>query len=65
MQIRGVICRSASICALLAVFQIGPALFFEAPVARAQSSLESDVDNARIIEMTHKGLGDDVYNREN
>lgn len=60
MQIRGVICRSASICALLAVFQIGPALFFEAPVARAQSSLESDVDNARIIDMTHKGLGDDV-----
>ena len=29
-------------------------------VAYSQSSLESDVDNARIIEMTHKGLGDDV-----
>jgi len=28
--------------------------------AVAQSSLESDVNNARIIEMTHKGLGDDV-----
>jgi hypothetical protein len=28
--------------------------------AYSQSSLESDVDNARIIEMTHKGLGDDV-----
>lgn len=26
----------------------------------SQSTLESDVDNARIIEMTHKGLGDDV-----
>jgi hypothetical protein len=25
-----------------------------------QSSLESDVDNARIVEMTRKGLGDDV-----
>ena len=25
-----------------------------------QSSLESDVDNARIIEMAHKGLGDNV-----
>ena len=29
-------------------------------MAHSQSSLESDVDNARIIEMTHKGLGDDV-----
>ena len=29
-------------------------------VAYSQSSLESDVDNARIIEMTHKGLGDNV-----
>jgi hypothetical protein len=28
--------------------------------ASSQSSLESDVDNARVIEMTHKGLGDDV-----
>ncbi|MGD0347658.1 MAG: hypothetical protein ABSA85_12920 [Terracidiphilus sp.] len=28
--------------------------------ALSQSSLESDVDNARIIDMTHKGLGDDV-----
>lgn len=28
--------------------------------AYSQSSLETDVDNARIIEMTHKGLGNDV-----
>lgn len=34
--------------------------FLGNPVAHSQSSLESDVDNARIIEMTHKGLGDDV-----
>jgi hypothetical protein len=30
------------------------------PIAYPQSSLETDVDNARIIDMTHKGLGDDV-----
>jgi hypothetical protein len=29
-------------------------------VASAQSSLEAEVDNARIIEMTQKGLGNDV-----
>jgi hypothetical protein len=40
-----------------AVFSL---LFLGIPPARSQSSLESDVDNARIIEMTHKGLGDDV-----
>jgi hypothetical protein len=34
--------------------------FLGGRTAYAQSSLESDVDNARIIEMTHKGLGDDV-----
>jgi hypothetical protein len=38
----------------------GRLLFFGTQVAYSQSSLESDVDNARIIEMTHKGLGDDV-----
>jgi hypothetical protein len=30
------------------------------PTAFSQSSLETEVDNARIIEMTHKGLGDEV-----
>ena len=35
-------------------------LFLGTRTAYSQSSLESDVDNARIIEMTHKGLGDDV-----
>jgi hypothetical protein len=34
--------------------------FLGSRTAHSQSSLESDVDNARIIEMTHKGLGDDV-----
>ena len=47
-------CRSMAFCA------IGTLLFFGTQVAYSQSSLESDVDNARIIEMTHKGLGDDV-----
>ena len=31
-----------------------------AQVIHSQSTLESDVDNARVIEMTRKGLGDDV-----
>jgi hypothetical protein len=35
-------------------------LFFGTIRAVSQSSLESDVDNSRIVEMTHKGLGDDV-----
>jgi hypothetical protein len=35
-------------------------LFLGVPRTYSQSSLESDVDNARIIDMTHKGLGDDV-----
>ncbi len=35
-------------------------LLMGALAGSAQSSLETDVDNARIIDMTHKGLGDDV-----
>jgi hypothetical protein len=35
-------------------------LLLAAPRVHPQSSLESDVDNVRIIEMTHKGLADDV-----
>jgi len=30
------------------------------PRIHSQSTLESDVDNSRVIEMSHKGLGDDV-----
>jgi hypothetical protein len=35
-------------------------LLFGTQATYSQSSIETDVDNARIIEMTHKGLGDDV-----
>ena len=49
-----------SFCRSIAFCTIGTLLFFGTQVAYSQSSLESDVDNARIIEMTHKGLGDDV-----
>ncbi len=35
-------------------------LVWSAPWARSQSSLESEMDNARIIQMAQKGLGDDV-----
>jgi hypothetical protein len=52
--------RSVSFCRSLAVFGLGSLLFFGTQAAYSQSSLESDVDNARIMEMTHKGLGDDV-----
>ena len=51
---------SVSFARVLSVCTIGSVLFFGIQLAYSQSSLESDVDNARIIEMTHKGLGDDV-----
>lgn len=35
-------------------------LFLAIPSARSQSSLETQVDNARVIQMTKMGLGDDV-----
>ena len=60
MKIGNFTTRGASLCRLLALCVIGSPLFFGTQVAYSQSSLESDVDNARIIEMTHKGLGDDV-----
>ena len=44
----------------LLFWAIGSLLFLGTQATFSQSSLESDVDNARIIEMTHKGLGDDV-----
>ena len=60
MEIARCIAPSLSICRSLAFCTIGALLFFGTQMAKSQSSLESDVDNARIIEMTHKGLGDDV-----
>ncbi len=42
------------VCAFACLFNCATLTTF------CQSSLESDVDNARIVEMTHKGLGDDV-----
>ncbi|MGA3069782.1 MAG: hypothetical protein ABSD43_06150 [Terracidiphilus sp.] len=60
MKIGNPTTRSASFCRSLALCVIGTLLFFGTQVACSQSSLESDVDNARVIEMTHKGLGDDV-----
>jgi hypothetical protein len=60
MKIGGFTNRSVSFFRSLALCVIGSFLFFGTHVAYSQSSLESDVDNARIIEMTHKGLGDDV-----
>src|ERR1035438_10426555 len=46
--------RSMAFCA------IGTLLFFGIRAVYSQSSHESDVDNARVIDMTHKGLGNDV-----
>ena len=45
---------SVLFCAIFSLLLLG------IRTAYSQSSLESDVDNARVIEMTHKGLGDDV-----
>jgi len=52
-------CCVSFYCGLL-FWAISSVLFWGTQAAYAQSTLESDVDNARIIEMTHKGLGDDV-----
>jgi hypothetical protein len=60
MEIAGFVTRSLSLCRSMALCTIGALLLFGTQMAFSQSSLESDVDNARIIEMTHKGLGDDV-----
>jgi hypothetical protein len=60
MKIDVLISRSPSFCRSLALCSFGSLLFLGTQAAYSQSSLESDVDNARIIEMTHKGLGDDV-----
>src|SRR5271156_284025 len=61
MEIGCIIFRTLSfVCRSLALCMVGVLLLFETQAAFSQSSLESDVDNARIIEMSHKGLGDDV-----
>jgi hypothetical protein len=57
MKIGVVIPRSVSVFRLFVLCAIA---LFGTQLAYSQSTLESDVDNARIIEMTHKGLGDDV-----
>ena len=46
--------RAAILCIAFCALWIGTR------TASSQSSLESDVDNARIIQMTQKGLGDEV-----
>jgi hypothetical protein len=60
MRLSSFTASSGSFCSLTASCIIGTLLFCGTQVAYSQSSLESDVDNARIIEMTHKCLGDDV-----
>src|SRR5271157_1064260 len=61
MEIGCIMIRTSSfVCRSLALCTVGILLLFGTQVAYSQSSLESDVDNARIIEMTHKNLGDDV-----
>ncbi len=60
MKICGRNNRGIPFCCLLLFCAIGLFLFWGTLATYSQSSLENDVDNARIIEMTHKGLGDDV-----
>jgi hypothetical protein len=60
MKIGGLNTRSVFFCSSLALCVLGSLVVLGTHLAYSQSSLESDVDNARIIEMTHKGLGDDV-----
>jgi hypothetical protein len=60
MKVGRLITRSVGFCSLMALCTVGTVLFLGTHVAFSQSSLETDVDNARITEMTHKGLGDDV-----
>jgi hypothetical protein len=60
METRGISTYGLPFWRNLALCGVISSLIFGAGVARSQSSLEADVDNARIIEMTHKGLGDEV-----
>lgn len=59
MESEGRICGSALLRTLI-VCVLGSVLLPGTGRVFAQSTLESDVDNARIVEMTRKGLGDDV-----
>ena len=60
MKIAGFLARGVSYCRPMVLCIIVASSFLGTQMAVSQSSLESDVDNARIIEMAHKGLGDDV-----
>ena len=60
MKIVGFLARGVSFRRSMILCIIVASSFLGTQMSVAQSSLESDVDNARIIEMTHKGLGDDV-----
>ncbi|MGA7884717.1 MAG: hypothetical protein WCA44_03160 [Acidobacteriaceae bacterium] len=60
MNIWGRIRRPAWRHLLSATLAIGIFAFPGTPTAFSQSTLESQVDNARIIQMTQKGLGDEV-----
>lgn len=60
MEIRCVSTRRVSIARCVALCVFSALGLFGTLSAYSQSSLESDVNNARIIDMTHKGLGDDV-----
>lgn len=60
MEIARSIACSLPFCRMVTFCAISTLLLFGTQMALSQSSLESDVDNARIIEMAHKGLGDDV-----
>jgi hypothetical protein len=60
MKIGDLNTRSVSVFRSLALCAIGSIVLLGTQLAYSQSSLESDVDNARIIEMAHKGRGDDV-----
>jgi hypothetical protein len=60
MKIVCLMIRNLALCCPLAVCAAGCVLISGTQMAQSQSSLETDVDNARVIEMTRKGLGDDV-----
>jgi hypothetical protein len=60
METCGLIACGRFLCRSLVLCFVGSILLLGTQAIYSQSSLESDVDNARIIEMTHKGLGDDV-----
>lgn len=60
MNIWGRTRRPAGPYLLSSLLAIGIFLFLGTPALYSQSTLESEVDNARIIQMTQKGLGDEV-----